>query len=255
MPIDWFTVAAQALNFLILVWLMKRFLYQPILHAIDEREKRIAAELEDAAAKKEEARKEREEFRKKNDEFEQHRSSRLAQVDEEGETTRQKLLADARQQAELLASQHRDALRNETENLSKALTHRTQLEVFAIARKTLADLASTSLETRMGELFTHRLRELDGSAKQDVANALATGPALIRTAFDLPPDQRAAIQQALNETFSAEVPLRFETAPNLISGIELSAGGQKVAWSIAGYLASLEEAVADLVQPQAAKPQ
>ena len=48
MLIDWFTVGAQALNFLILVWLMKRFLYKPILRAIDEREKRIASELADA---------------------------------------------------------------------------------------------------------------------------------------------------------------------------------------------------------------
>ena len=40
MPINWFTVAAQAINFLILVWLLKRFLYKPILHAIDERETR-----------------------------------------------------------------------------------------------------------------------------------------------------------------------------------------------------------------------
>jgi len=49
---DWFTIVAQALNFLILVWLMKRFLYKPVLHAIDEREKRIAKELADADAKK-----------------------------------------------------------------------------------------------------------------------------------------------------------------------------------------------------------
>jgi F-type H+-transporting ATPase subunit b len=52
MLIDWFTVGAQALNFLVLVWLMKRFLYKPILDAIDEREKRIAAELANADAKR-----------------------------------------------------------------------------------------------------------------------------------------------------------------------------------------------------------
>ena len=52
MPIDWFTVVAQAINFLILVWLLKRFLYKPILHAIDEREKGIAAQLAQAEAKK-----------------------------------------------------------------------------------------------------------------------------------------------------------------------------------------------------------
>ncbi len=52
MPIDWFTVAAQVINFLILVWLLKRFLYKPILAAIDEREKGIAAQLASAEAKK-----------------------------------------------------------------------------------------------------------------------------------------------------------------------------------------------------------
>jgi len=66
MLIDWFTIAAQALNFLILVWLMKRFLYKPILNAIDAREQRIARELADADAKKAEAQKEREVFKGKN---------------------------------------------------------------------------------------------------------------------------------------------------------------------------------------------
>jgi len=62
MLIDWFTVGAQVLNFLILVWLLKHFLYKPILNAIDAREKRIASELADADAKKSEAQKERDDF-------------------------------------------------------------------------------------------------------------------------------------------------------------------------------------------------
>lgn len=62
MLIDWFTVGAQVFNFLVLVWLMKRYLYQPILHAIDTREARIAAELSDADAKKADAQKERDEL-------------------------------------------------------------------------------------------------------------------------------------------------------------------------------------------------
>ena len=57
MLINWFTVLAQAINFLILVWLLKRFLYKPILHAIDEREKGIATQLAQAEAKEAEAQK------------------------------------------------------------------------------------------------------------------------------------------------------------------------------------------------------
>ena len=58
-------------------------------------------------------------------------------------------------------------------------------------------------------------------------------PAVVRSTFDLAAAQRAAIQNALNETFSAEIHIRFETSPDLISGIELTTNGQKVAWSIA----------------------
>ncbi|HUE86014.1 MAG TPA: hypothetical protein VMO26_08050 [Vicinamibacterales bacterium] len=69
----------------------------------------------------------------------------------------------------------------------------------------------------------------------------------MRSAFELPTPQRAAIQNALNEAFSAEVHVRFETASDLISGIELATTGQKVGWSIDDYLGSLEKSVAALV--------
>jgi F-type H+-transporting ATPase subunit b len=108
----------------------------------------------------------------------------------------------------------------------------------------------------MSDVFTRRLRELNGQPKASLAEALksASGPALVRSAFDLPADGRAAIQKAINETFSADVHLRFETAPDLVSGIELSASGQKVAWSIADYLGSLEKGVGELLKEKA-KPE
>ena len=73
MQINWFTVIAQLFNFILLVWLMKRFLYAPILAAIDEREKKIKAQLNDAKAQKSEAKKEQEEFNAKNADFDQQK--------------------------------------------------------------------------------------------------------------------------------------------------------------------------------------
>ena len=256
MLIDWFTVGAQALNFLILVWLMKRFLYKPVLHAIDEREKRIAAELADAAAKKAEAEKAREEFQHKNETFDQQRAALLSKATDEANTERQRLLDDARKAADALSVKRMDALRNEARQLNQAIARRTQQEVFAIARKALTDLASTSLEERATDVFTRRVRAIDEKVKAGLADALKTASyaARVRSAFDLPPEQRAAIQQALNETFSADIHLRFETAPDLVSGIEFTTNGQQVAWSIADYLASLETGVDELVK-QTIKPE
>jgi F-type H+-transporting ATPase subunit b len=257
MLIDWFTVGAQALNFLILVWLMKRFLYKPILHAIDAREKRIAAELADADKKKTEAQKESDEFKQKNEEFDQQRAALLRNAADEAKVEGQRLLDEARKAAAAWSTKRQDTLRNEEHNLHQAISRRTQEEVFAIARKALADLATASLEERLGEVFTRRLREMDGQVKAGLAEALETAsvPAVVRSAFDLPAEQRAAIQKAINETFSADIPVRFETAPDLISGIELTTNGQKVAWSISDYLASLEKGIEELLKEGEDKPE
>lgn len=261
MIIDWFTVGAQVLNFLILVWLMKRFLYQPILHAIDEREKRIAAELGDADTKRAQAENERNEFQKKNAAFEKQRAELLNQATFDAKTEGQRLLDEARKAADSLSAKRQETLRNEVHHLNQTIRRRTQLEVFAIARQALSDLATASLEDRLCEVFTRRLREMDAKTKEGLAEALITAiePSLVRSAFDLSAEQRASIQHALNETFSVDpaaqlrtgIQIRFETAPELISGIELvTETGQKLAWSIADYLLSLEKGVAELLKDQ-----
>jgi F-type H+-transporting ATPase subunit b len=249
MLIDWFTVCAQALNFLILAWLMKRFLYKPVLDAIGAREKLIATELADAAAKKAEAQKDRDEFQHKNDEFNQQRAALLTKATDDAKAQGQRLVDEAGKAADALSAQRKESLKSEAHNLDQAIARHTREEVFAITRKTLADLAGATLEERMGEVFTRRLRELNGSGKTCLAEALKTSsdPAVVRSAFEVHAEQRAAIQNSLNETFSAEVRVRFETAPDLVSGIELTANGEKVAWSIADYLTSMEKGVAELI--------
>ena len=160
------------------------------------------------------------------------------------------MLNEARQSADDLRAKRQDALKREQQGLNDEITRRTREEVFAIARKTLTDLAGTSLEERMSEVFTRRLRGLNDEAKEGLARALQTSsdPVLVRSAFELPAEQRVAIQRALSETFSAEMQVRFEAAPGVISGIELTANGRKVAWSIADYLASLEKSVGELLK-------
>jgi F-type H+-transporting ATPase subunit b len=187
MLIDWFTVGAQALNFIVLVWLMKRFLYKPILSAIDAREKKVAAELADADKKKGEAKTERDEFQHKNEALDQQRAALLKKATDEANAERERLLGEARKAADAFSAKRRETLTSDAKKLNQAVGRRVQEEVFAIARKALMDLATTSLEERMGEVFTRRLREMSGSAKTCLAKALetASNSALVRSAFEL----------------------------------------------------------------------
>src|SRR5450631_3657146 len=113
MLIDWFTVGAQILNFLVLVWLLKRFLYKPILNAIESREKRIAAELAAAAATMSAAEAKRDEFSKKSAALDDERSAILAQVTKAATAEGKRLLDEAGETAEHLRAQQRSALQSD----------------------------------------------------------------------------------------------------------------------------------------------
>jgi F-type H+-transporting ATPase subunit b len=250
--IDWFTVIAQVINFLILVWLLKHFLYKPILNAIDAREKRVADELANADAKKAEAEKEKEEYRHKNEELDQQRNAILNKAKDEAKAERQRLLNEVGKEASDLRARQQEALRNDEQNLSQEISRRTQEEVFNIARKVLKDLAGTSLEERTVDVFAQRFCNLSEEEKKKLVSALSesSSPALIRSAFDLPQKQRDSIKKTIKETLGIEIQPRFEISPDLISGIELSTDGQKISWSIADYLTSMQKSIGKLLEEQ-----
>jgi len=248
MLIDWFTVIAQVINFLILVWLLRRFLYTPILQAIDAREKGIAAKLAEAEAKMAEAQNERDDFKRKNDDFDAQRASLLTKATDDAKAERQRLMDEARKSADDLTAKRQEALATEARSLNLTISRYAQKEVFAIARKAIADLSTSSLDESMVEVFTGRLNQLDAKSRALLGDAIKSSPrpVIIRTAFELQAEQQAAIRNAVNVAFSADVPLKFNVAPDLIGGIELTANGQKVAWSIEDYLTSLEKGVIEL---------
>ena len=245
----WFTVVAQVVNFLILVGLLKRFLYKPILDAIDAREKGIASQLAQAEAKVSEAQKERDDLHHKNEVFDQECAALLTKAEDEAKAKGQHLLDQAKQDADALRAKRQAALQTEQRNLNQEIIRRTQEQVFAITRKAMADLADTSLEERMGEVFVQRVRALTGTTKDQLATAFKTSnhTLTVHSAFELPPAQRSAIESAVKETFAPDARVQFETAPELVSGIELSINGHKIAWSIADYLATLEKSVGELL--------
>ena len=245
MFVDWFTFIAQIVNFIILVWLLKRFLYGPIILAIDEREKKISGQFVEAAAKTEAAVLEREEFQRKNEEFDRRREALLAGAADEARNRRQQMLDEARTETEQLRARLRETLEKERSDLTREITRRIRLEVFAAARGALADLADAGLEERMLEIFIKRLRGLCDDDKERVAAILgsAAGAVSVHSVFKLSPVQCAGIELAIKETFAADVKINYKIVPELVGGIELTANGYRFVWSIADYLSSLEKSV------------
>jgi F-type H+-transporting ATPase subunit b len=146
--IDWFTVSAQIINFLILVFLLKKFLYGPIIRAMDKREEKIAGRLNDAGQKQEEAQKEIKRYRKKNEDFESQRAEMLAEAKTAAEQQEKQLIAMARKEIDDVRARWLEAVSQEKEAFLGNLRKKMAAEIYSIARKVFTDLADMSLDYR-----------------------------------------------------------------------------------------------------------
>jgi len=238
--VDWPTLLFQIINFLILVWLLKRFLYGRIIRAMDERQARIAAQLEEAEKKKAEAEKLADELRKKNEELDATREQLLAEMRQQVEAERKSLLAKTREEVERTRHQWLDSLQREKDSLLADIRQRVLHETCAITRRALADMASAQLERQLAEAFATRLETLPDDQLQALRPG-GDGKLVLRSAFDLPDDLRGRLADLVRRRFGEGVNLQFETSPQPICGLELTSGSQKLAWSLDSYLDDLEE--------------
>ncbi len=243
MTIDWITVTAQIVNFLILVWLLKHFLYRPVINAMDRREQRISDRLSEAQRREQAAEDEAQAYRQRSEALAQQRDTTLQQAKDDAERQRRQLLDDARREIDELRRQWREELKQEQQSFIDDLKRRSAHSVAAIADRVLADLADAELERQIIRVFLRRLDELD----EETRKALADGSdALrIRSSFELDGGTRKQIDQAVHKALGAKRALEFEQSGELICGIELATEGRKLGWSVVQYMDALEDRISE----------
>ena len=243
MLIDWFTVMAQVINFIVLVWLLRRFLYKPVLRAIDDREKLIAGRLRDAAARSREATRQYEEFSEKNKALNEQRTVLMARAAEDASIERSRLFEEARRDMEGWKAAVLKAETGERQEAARELRRRIETEVFALARKACIELADGRLENQVVTVFLNRLQSMSALDKANLQAGLksSTGVVLVRSAFALEQEQQEQIGQAIAALLETTTPPAFEVKPELIAGIELSTDGHTVSWNLSDYLGTVEE--------------
>jgi F-type H+-transporting ATPase subunit b len=253
--IDWFTVLAQIVNFLVLVYLLKRFLYKPIIRAMDERERRIAAHLQEAEKREGEARQELQQYETKNREIDSQREALVSQIKDEVEIQRKELMSEARHQVDAIRSNWYQAVEREKEAFLQDLRQRTGEQTCAVARRALKDLGNAELEHHVVRVFIERLRSLDEGERKALRESVRQSKpeVTITSAFQIPQEMSEKIEQVLQEHISDRIDLEFEMSPDVICGIELRAHGRKIAWSVRDYLEGLETILAEILRGETVK--
>jgi len=240
--IDWFTVAAQIVNFLILVALLKHFLYDRIIRAMDKREEKISSRLQDAEDERKKAHEEAESYRRKNEDLKNAQEQMLDEAREEADRKLKELTHKAREEVDTARRRWQKSIEKEKNSFLQDLRRMTIQEVYDISRRALKDLAEVELEERMVDVFVSRFRQLKKDKKDTILKAIREeSKVVIRSGFELSQASRQKIKKMLKEEASEKIEVTYDTDSQMIMGIELKSRGEKVAWSIRDYIADLED--------------
>lgn len=245
MHVDWITTAAQLVNFLILVYLLKRFLYGRVLAAMDRRQERITARLGEADQREAEAARAGEELNRRIQELEQHRERRMVELERELHTQRSDMLVELRDEMARTRAHWNDAMQRERERFVSELSGESARLSVELAGRVMADLADAKLEEYATRRFVDALDALDEDRRALIR--AAEGPLVVRTGLSLDPALRASIEATLSRVLQMEGPFQFARDPRLICGLELVAGHARVGWNVAGHLKGLETRIQEVL--------
>lgn len=253
--IDWFTVIAQVVNFLILIGLLKYFLYGRIMDAIENREQQIASQHEQAELNLQESQSELELAKEENRRLALQREQSLAGIRTEVDVFRKQQMEKVRDDIEGVQTRWSKSIREEQDAFLHELSKRASESVCVIARRALGDLANVSLERRIVSRFQESLASLGETERSALLDSLSSvnQAAVIQTTHDLPDNLQTSLVACLENELEVKLDVRFETLPDLECGIAMQTNSHKLGWNLRDYLTELEDDLRKMIEEEASR--
>ena len=226
MQLDWTTFLLEIINFLVLVWILKRFLYRPVLDMIARRQAGIEQIQTDARATEERAAALKTSYEKRLDEWEQEREGARAKLREELAAERQRRftqldenLATEREKQRILDARRAEEVQRTAETQALELGA-------AFSTRLLGRLAGKELDTRLIDIAIEDLLALPAEQRSALQTAAQEPGVALQLSFAHPvsESEQRRLAAALEQALGATLPMSVEIVPELMAGLRISLG-------------------------------
>ncbi len=256
MIIDWFTVIAQIVNFLILVALLRFFLFGRIRSAMRERQAQIASSLDDARKSQEQAARELESYREEKRTWEEKRDELMKEASREAADKRRQLLKQAKEEAGKEQDRMLSSLREKKHELARDLRLMSLEDAVGITRRVLSELSTVHVEQGIVDVFISRMKDIPPDRKDRLIQAVRKGKTAITVRSSFVPGSalQEKILEAVKEEFTVTAPLEYRHDPALVLGIEMKVDDYTVSFSAGEFLSDVEERVSTAIRGAFGRP-
>jgi F-type H+-transporting ATPase subunit b len=222
MHIDWWTLGLQTVNVIILIWLLARFFFRPVMEIVVKRRQEASKLLDDAAQARHDAVEARAKADRERADVAAEREKLITQAHSAAQLEKQNILAQAAQEIGKLRDEaNADIARSQVAMEAAAIDHASTLAV-NVAQRLLDRFRPQDLLATFINETCRDLRALSPQAQQNFASAAtAEHPIEVISAAPLSDDEKKHIAATLEEVFGRELPVAFRCDAGIINGIEL----------------------------------
>jgi F-type H+-transporting ATPase subunit b len=237
MNFSWTTFVFEALNFVVLAYVLYRVLYHPLRDAIDKRRQANAQAQATAAKAQQEAEALKQQLQKQLAETEQERQQVLHEAHARAAADRKQVLAAAEATAQRRQEEVRQALDRERQDTLAALRDEVVGQAVALTGRLLGSAVDRTLHRQLALRLIDTLNQLPDDARQWVRSGRqSSDEAVLESAEDVDPATRDQITQAVLTIVGHPIALTVEHRPELLAGVRLRVAGQVWDSSLAGQL-------------------
>ena len=226
MELDWTTFILEIINFLVLVWILQRFLYRPVMNVVAQRRAAITQNLEEAQTTQQQATALKTQYENRLADWQRERETARQQLHDEIEEQRHKLMAQV--EIELAEQRHKEqvlAARRDENRLREARQQAQKLSEH-FAAKLLTRLAGPAVEGQLLEMLLEDLARLPEEQIKNLAAAYRDNqtPVQIISAFHLNDKQRQALRTSMQKTLGTAISCEFREDPTVVAGVSIHIG-------------------------------
>jgi len=243
MQFDLFTFFASLFNFLVLLLVLRIFLFKRVTRAMDTREERIASTWDEAEKSRGEADELRAEYERRIEEADEERDELLSQAREEIEREKRRRMDEARKEVSRKRDEWLESLRAEQERLVRSVREQVARATVESTRAALSSLADTNLERRMVERLAVEL----GGRREELSAAASGARVEVTTSEPLDEADRERVRDAVNGV-AQPGSIDFDESDDLVCGIRMRIGDREIGWSLADHMGRLQTGIDELVE-------
>jgi len=226
MSFDWTTFFLELVNFLVLVWILKRLFFRPVLDMIAKRRAAIEKTLADAKAIEAQADETKSKYEGRMANWEAERNAARAKLADEISAERQHRMARLEQAINAEREKSRVSEARRLEEQARAAEIRAIAQAAGFATRLLERFAGPELDARIAELLAEDLKQLPDEQKQALRETAHEPHAQLEmtSARELPEAVRSQLMQTIKETLGILPSVAMRIDPGVLAGVRLALG-------------------------------